>query len=169
MPDFPSDFTFGVSTSAYQIEGGVREGGRGECVWDRFSHLPGNILNGDHGDIACDHYHRVDEDVALMSELGLDAYRFSTSWSRLFPDGRGTTSRAGLDFYDRLIDTLLERGIEPWICYYHFDLPQKLQNKGGWANRDVAYWYADYVGELGSQIKDRVSKHLLMNEPSIIQ
>jgi beta-glucosidase len=168
MPDFPSDFTFGVSTSAYQIEGGARDGARGESVWDRFSHLPGNILNGGHGDVACDHYHRVAEDVALMSELGLDAYRFSTSWSRIFPDGRGALNRPGLDFYDRLIDTLLEREIEPWVCYHHFDLPQKLQNKGGWANRDVAYWYADYVGELGARIKDRVSKHILINEPSIL-
>lgn len=168
MPDFPSDFTFGVSTSAYQIEGAAREGGRGESVWDRFSHLPGNILNGDHGDVACDHYHRFEEDIDLMAELGLDAYRFSIAWSRIFPDGRGAINRAGIDFYDRLIDTLLERGIEPWVCYYHFDLPQKLQIKGGWANRDVAYWYADYVGEMASHIKDRVNRHVLINEPSII-
>ncbi len=168
MPDFPSDFIFGVSTSAYQIEGAVREGGRGESVWDRFSHLPGNIANGDHGDVACDHYHRYAEDIDLMVELGLDAWRFSISWPRIFPDGSGAVNKTGVDFYDRLIDTLLERGIDPWVCYYHFDLPQKLHIKGGWANRDVAYWYADYVGEMSARIADRVSQHLLMNEPSIV-
>lgn len=166
MPDFPSDFIFGVSTSAYQTEGAVRAGGRGESVWDRFCHLPGNIANDDHGDVACDHYHRYREDIDLMAELGLDAWRFSISWSRIFPGGSGAINREGVDFYDRLIDTALERGITPWVCYHHFDLPQKLHIKGGWASRDVAYWYADYVGEMGARISDRVKNHILMNEPS---
>lgn len=168
MPDFPSDFIFGVSTSAPQNEGAVREDGRGESVWDRFAHLPGNIANGDHGDVACDHYHRFPEDIALMAELGLDAYRFSISWPRIFPEGSGAINREGVDFYDRLIDMLLERGIRPWVCYYHFDLPQKLQIKGGWAARDICYWYADYVGETGARIADRVDHHILMNEPSVV-
>lgn len=168
MTDFPSDFIFGVSTSAPQNEGAVREGGRGESVWDRFAHQPGTIVDGATPDHAADHYHRYGEDLDLMAELGLDAYRFSVSWSRVLPQGRGALNRPGLDFYDRLIDASLERGLAPWLCYHHYDLPQKLHIKGGWANRDVALWYTDYVGEVASRLTDRVNHHILMNEPSVM-
>lgn len=168
MTDFPSDFIFGVSTSAPQNEGAVREGGRGESVWDRFAHQPGTIADGGTPDVASDLYHRFGEDLGLMAELGLDAWRFSLSWSRIFPNGRGALNRTGLDFYERLVDASLERGITPWVCYHHYDLPQKLHIKGGWANRDVALWYTDYVGEVAARLCDRVKHHVLMNEPSVM-
>jgi beta-glucosidase len=132
------DFTWGVSTSAYQIEGAVNEDGRGPSIWDLYSRLPGKIAGGDTGDIACDHYHRYREDVVLMQKLGIDAYRFSVAWPRVMPEGRGAINEAGLAFYDRLIDSLIGSGIEPWLCLYHWDLPQALQDEGGWTNRDCA-------------------------------
>ncbi len=132
------DFVWGVSTSSYQIEGAAREGGRGESIWDPFCRQQGRIANGDTGDVACDHYHRYREDVALMRQLGVGAYRFSVAWPRVLPAGRGQANETGLEFYDRLVDSLLAVGIEPWVCLYHWDLPQALQEAGGWVNRDCA-------------------------------
>ncbi len=130
------DFVWGVSTSAFQIEGATREDGRGPCVWDTYG-LKGQIANKDTGDVACDHYHRYPEDIALMQRLGIQAYRFSVAWPRVLPQGRGTPNEPGLAFYDRLIDAILAAGIEPWLCLYHWDLPQALDDLGGWTNRDL--------------------------------
>jgi len=137
---FPDGFLFGASTAAYQIEGAASEDGRGPSIWDKFSHTPGKIVGDDNGDVACDHYHRYPEDLALMRELGLNAYRLSTSWSRILPEGRGAMNAKGLEFYERLVDAVLGAGIEPWICLYHWDLPQALEDRGGWQNRDCARW-----------------------------
>ena len=150
----------------YQIEGAIREDGRGPSIWDTFCHLPGKIANGDTGDIACDHYHRWPEDVALMRELGLGAYRLSTSWSRILPEGRGEANLKGLEFYDRLIDGILEAGIEPWLCLYHWDLPQALEYRGGWQNRDTAKWYAEYALLTARRLGDRVKHWATFNEPN---
>ena len=158
---------WGASTASYQIEGAVNEDGRGRSIWDTFSHTPGRVKNGDTGDTACDHYHRYAEDVALMRDLGLDAYRFSTSWSRLLPEGRGRPNPKGGDFYDRLIDTLLGAGITPWLCLYHWDLPQALQDKGGWQNRDIAHWFTDYAAHVAERYGDRVEHFIMFNEPHI--
>ena len=163
---FPDGFLWGASTAAYQIEGAVREDGRGPSIWDVFTHLPGTILNGDTGDIACDHYHRWPEDVALMREMGIGAYRLSTSWSRILPEGRGAPNLDGLEFYDRLIDAVLAAGIEPWICLYHWDLPQALEYHGGWRNRDTASWYADYAQLTVRRLGDRVKHWATFNEPN---
>src|SRR6188508_3249327 len=132
----PSDFLWGAATASYQIEGAVHEDGRGESIWDRFSHTPGKVRDGDTGDVACDHYHRMPQDVALMRELGLQAYRFSVAWPRIIPDGTGQVNPAGLDWYERLVDTLLSAGIQPWATLYHWDLPQALQDRGGWASAE---------------------------------
>jgi beta-glucosidase len=165
---FPSSFTWGVSTSAYQIEGAVHEDGRGPSIWDIYSRLPGKIAGGDTGDIACDHYHRYREDVALMQKLGIGAYRFSVAWPRVMPEGRrGAVNEAGLAFYDRLIDALIAAGIEPWLCLYHWDLPQALQDDGGWTNRDCAQWFADYANVIGRRYGDRVKRFATFNEPSV--
>lgn len=161
------DFVWGVSTSSYQIEGATAADGRGLSIWDRFSHQSGRIANGDTGDIACDHYHRWAEDVAVMKALGIQAYRFSTAWPRLLPEGRGRPNEAGLAFYDRLIDGLLAAGIEPWLCLYHWDLPQALQDAGGWANRDCLGWFADYSALVASRYGDRVKRFATFNEPSV--
>ena len=166
--EFPDDFVWGASTASYQVEGAAQEDGRGPSIWDTFSHTPGKVQDGHTGDVATDHYHRYREDVALMAELGLDAYRFSTAWTRLFPEGRGHPNRAGRDFYDRLIDTLLERDIAPWLCFYHWDLPQALQDKGGWTNRDIVHWFEDYVGYVAEQYGDRVKHFLMLNEPGVV-
>jgi beta-glucosidase len=163
---FPEGFLWGVSTAAYQIEGAVREDGRGPSIWDIFCHLPGTIANGDTGDIACDHYHRWPEDVALMRELGIGAYRLSTAWPRILPEGRGEVNTKGFEFYDRLIDGILEAGIEPWICLYHWDLPQALEYRGGWQNRDTAKWYAEYVQLTVRRLGDRVKHWATFNEPN---
>jgi len=163
---FPDGFLWGASTAAYQIEGAVKEDGRGLSIWDTFSHQSGNIL-GDHtGDIACDHYHRWSEDVALMRELGIGAYRLSTAWPRILPEGRGGTNPSGLEFYDRLVDAVMEGGIEPWICLYHWDLPQALEDRGGWQNRDVANWFADYAAPTVRRLGDRVKHWATFNEPN---
>ena len=167
MPTFPNGFVWGVSTAAYQIEGAVHEGGRGASIWDTFSHTPGRVANGDTGDVACDHVHRYREDVDLMADLGVDAYRFSVAWSRLFPEGRGRPNRSGRDFYDRLIDTLLEAGVAPWICPFHWDLPQALQDRGGWSARDTVHHFTDYVAFLAEAYGDRVGHFLLINEPNV--
>jgi len=165
MP-FPSGFLWGAATASYQIEGGVGEGGRGASIWDRFSHTPGNIEGGATGDIAADHYHRFGEDVGLMADLGLDAYRFSIAWPRLFPDGGGQLNRAGLDFYERLVDRLLERGIAPMATLYHWDLPQALQDRhGGWVSRDTASRFADYATAAFGALGDRVGHWVTLNEP----
>ena len=163
---FPEGFLWGASTAAYQIEGAVREDGRGPSIWDTFCHTPGNIANGDTGDVACDHYHRWPEDVALMRELGLGAYRLSTAWPRILPEGRGDANLKGLEFYDRLIDAILEAGVEPWICLYHWDLPQALEDRGGWQNRDTAHWFAEYAHLTVRRLGDRVTHWATFNEPN---
>ena len=135
---FPHDFVWGAATASYQIEGAAHEDGRGESVWDRFSATPGKVRNGDTGEVACDFYHRYADDVALMADLGLDAFRFSIAWPRVLPEGRGRINPAGLDFYDRLVDELLAEEIEPYVTLYHWDLPQVLQDEGGWPARSTA-------------------------------
>jgi beta-glucosidase len=164
-PDDP--FLWGVSTSSYQIEGAAGEDGRGPSIWDSYCRQAGRIANGDTGDIACDHYHRYREDVALMRDLGVGAYRFSVAWPRVLPNGRGAANEPGLAFYDRLIDALMEAGIEPWLCLYHWDLPQALDNLGGWSNRDCARWFADYAALIARRYGDRVKRIATFNEPSV--
>lgn len=163
----PRDFVWGVSTSSYQIEGATDVDGRGPSVWDTYCKVPGHIANGDTGDVACDHYHRYAEDIALMRRLRVHSYRFSVAWPRVLPKGRGTVNEAGLAFYDRLIDGLLAAGIEPWLCLYHWDLPQALQDEGGWLNRDIAGWYADYAMLIAQRYGDRVRRFATFNEPSV--
>lgn len=164
MP-FPENFLWGVATSAYQIEGGVAAGGRTESVWDHFSHTPGRTENGHTGDIACDHYHRWAEDVDLLAELGIPAYRFSIAWPRIFPEASGPVNQLGMDFYDRLVDRLLERNIQPIGTLYHFDLPQYLAQNGGWTARDTAFHYQDYTNVVFNHLGDRVSQWVTINEP----
>ena len=161
------DFTWGASTSAYQIEGAAFEDGRGPSIWDVHSRTQGRTANGDTGDVACDHYHRYGEDIALMKELGVGAYRFSVSWPRVLPRGRGAVNEKGLDFYDRVIDSALEAGIQPWLCLYHWDLPQRLHELGGWTNRDVAGWFADYATLVARRFGDRVKHFATFNEPNV--
>jgi beta-glucosidase len=160
-------FTWGISTSSFQIEGAARSEGRGDSIWDTFCRQQGRIKNGDTGDVACDHYHRYSEDIALLRNLGVNAYRFSIAWPRILPDGRGAANEAGLAFYDRLIDELLASGIEPWICLYHWDLPQALDDLGGWQNRDIAGWFADYAALIAMRYGDRVKRFATFNEPSV--
>ncbi len=159
---------WGAATAAYQIEGAVHEDGRGESIWDRFSTVAGNVRNGDNGAVACDTYHRYPEDVQLMRELGLDAFRFSIAWPRVVPDGRGKPNAAGLDFYDRLVDELLANGIEPYATLYHWDLPQALEDRGGWPARDTVGAYADYVEVVAGRLGDRVRTWITQNEPWVI-
>jgi len=161
---FPSDFRWGVATAAYQIEGAVAEDGRTPSIWDTFSRVPGAVVNGDTGDQACDHYHRSDDDVALMADLGVGWYRFSVAWPRVRPDG-GPANPAGLAFYDRLVDQLLARGIEPWLTLYHWDLPQALEDAGGWTQRDTAERFAEYAVTTHDALGDRVSVWSTHNEP----
>ncbi len=181
MLQFPNGFLWGAGTSAYQIEGAWNEGGKGESIWDRFVHRPGNVLNNDTGDFACDHYHRMPQDVALMKKLGLQSYRFSISWPRVLPEGRGpsiisgrgpSTSSGrgavnpkGLDFYDRLVDSLLEVDIVPNVTLNHWDLPQALQDAGGWPNRDNADWFVEYARVVFDRLGDRVALWSTHNEP----
>jgi beta-glucosidase len=162
---FPDSFVWGSATASYQIEGAVHEDGRGPSIWDTFSHTPGKVHNGDTGDVACDHYHRVDEDVALMADLGLHAYRFSIAWPRVVPTGSGAVNRAGLDFYSRLVDELLARGIDPVATLYHWDLPQPLQDEGGWTSRATAERFAEYAAVVGEALGDRVHTFTTLNEP----
>ncbi|WP_027346062.1 GH1 family beta-glucosidase [Hamadaea tsunoensis] len=162
---FPADFLWGAATASYQIEGAVAEDGRGPSIWDTFSHTPGRTVNGDTGDVADDHYHRVAEDVALMAKLGLKAYRFSTAWPRIQPDGRGPANQAGLDFYSRLVDELLANGIQPWVTLYHWDLPQALEDLGGWPSREVAERFAEYAEITHAALGDRVRHWITLNEP----
>ncbi|MFZ5986753.1 MAG: GH1 family beta-glucosidase [Bacillota bacterium] len=166
--DFPDNFIWGTATASYQIEGAVKEDGRGESIWDRFSHIPGKILNGDNGDIACDHYHRYKQDVKLMKEMGTNGYRFSIAWSRIFPEGKGQVNQKGMDFYQRLVDELLENGIDPMITLYHWDLPQALQDIGGWGNRDMTDYFAQYSQYVFKALGDRVKKWVTHNEPWVV-
>jgi beta-glucosidase len=163
----PASFKWGVSTAAYQIEGAAAEDGRGPSIWDLFSRQKDRIANGDTGDVACDHYHRYREDVALMRRLSAQVYRFSVAWPRVLPQGRGQANRLGLDFYDRLIDELLGNGIEPWLCLYHWDLPQALDDLGGWQNRDIALWFADYAALVARRYGDRIRHFATFNEPNV--
>ena len=168
MAQFPENFLWGVATASYQIEGAATEDGRGESIWDRFCATPGKVLNGDSGLVACDHYHRYGEDVALMRELGVKAYRFSIAWPRILPDGRGQVNPAGLDFYDRLVDTLLDAGIEPFVTLYHWDLPQALQDEiGGWGSRETSYAFANYADIVSRHLGDRVQNWITLNEPYV--
>jgi beta-glucosidase len=165
MRRFPENFVWGTATSAYQIEGATDVDGRGESIWDRFSRTPGNVRNGDTGDIACDHYHRFRDDIAIMKDLGLRAYRFSIAWPRIVPGGRGATNTAGLDFYSRLIDALLEAGIEPYPTLYHWDLPQPLQDEGGWTVRSTAEAFTTYAEIVSRHLGDRIKTWITHNEP----
>jgi beta-glucosidase len=162
---FPDGFVWGAATAAYQIEGAARDGGRGPSIWDTFSRTPGRVAAGHTGDVACDHYHRYPEDVALMASLGLRAYRFSVSWPRVQPDGSGPVNPRGLDFYDRLVDALLAAGIDPLVTLYHWDLPQSLEDNGGWPARDTAYRFADYATAVYRRLGDRVGGWTTLNEP----
>jgi beta-glucosidase len=164
---FPKQFVWGASTSSYQIEGAADEDGRGRCIWDVFSHEPGHVQNGDTGDVACDHYHRWRDDIDLLSGGGFTAYRFSTAWSRILPLGTGFVEQRGLDFYDRLIDGLLSKGLRPWLCLYHWDLPQALQEEGGWLHRDTCKKFADYARVVAKRLGDRVEHWLTFNEPNV--
>lgn len=163
--EFPEGFLWGAATSCYQIEGAWQADEKGESIWDRFAHTPGRIDDGSTGDVACDHYHRWPEDVALMRTLGLTAYRFSTSWTRILPQGQGSVNQAGLDFYSRLVDGLLEAGMAPFVTLYHWDLPMALQDEGGWTARDTAKAFADYAGILSRHLGDRVTHWITHNEP----
>jgi beta-glucosidase len=165
---FPKDFLWGASTSAYQIEGSPLADGAGPSIWQRFVHTPGTIRDGDTGDIACDHYRRCASDVKLMGEIGLQAYRFSIGWSRVLPSGRGAVNEAGLAFYDRLVDQLLENGIKPMVTLFHWDLPEALDNQGGWLNRDSADWFADYARVMFRRLDDRVTSWATLNEPWVV-
>ncbi len=161
----PADFTWGVATAAYQIEGAVAEDGRSPSIWDTFSHTPGKVDGGDTGDTACDHYHRVPEDIGLIKQLGADAYRFSIAWPRVVPGGDGPVNKAGLDFYDRLVDGLLEAGVTPFATLYHWDLPQVLQDRGGWTVRETSEHFAAYASHVGERLGDRVKDWATLNEP----
>ena len=163
---FPKNFYWGTATAAYQVEGAVKEDGRGESIWDRFSHTAGKIKNGDTGDVACDHYHRYRQDVGLMKSLHLNSYRFSIAWPRIQPMGIGKPNDKGLDFYKRLVDELLAAGIRPLPTLYHWDLPQALEDRGGWPNRDTAARFAEYVDVVVRGLGDRVTDWVLFNEPT---
>jgi beta-glucosidase len=165
---FPQNFFWGAATSAYQIEGAWNVDGRGVSIWDTFSHQPGKTYQGDTGDKAADHYHRWEEDLEIMAQMGLKAYRFSIAWPRIFPEGIGKVNRAGLDFYERLVDALLAKGIEPFPTLYHWDLPQALQDRGGWPNRDTAYHFADCAKIVAARLGDRVTHWTTHNEPLVV-
>ncbi|HEY8133689.1 MAG TPA: GH1 family beta-glucosidase [Thermoanaerobaculia bacterium] len=165
---FPTDFLWGAATSAYQIEGSPLADGAGPSIWHRFSHTPGLVANNENGDVACDHYHRYEADIALMRELGLNAYRFSVSWSRIFPDGKGRVNEKGLDFYRRLVDALRAAGIQPLITLFHWDLPAALDDRGGWLNRNIAKWFADYASVMFRALDDRQPIWATLNEPWVV-
>ncbi len=165
---FPKHFLWGCATSAYQIEGSPLADGAGPSIWQRFAHTPGRVTNGDTGDIACDHYRRYASDVDLMRNLGMQAYRFSIAWGRVLPDGVGRVNEAGLGFYDRLVDRLLEQGIQPMATLYHWDLPAALDDKGGWLNRDIADWFVEYAQLMFRRLDDRVRYWCTLNEPWVV-
>ena len=159
---------FGAATAAYQIEGAWDEAGKGRSIWDDYVRVPGAIENGDTGDVACDHYHRYREDVALMADLGLDAYRFSISWPRVLPEGSGRVEQRGVDFYDRLVDELLAKGIRPWVTLYHWDLPSALYARGGWESPECVEWFAEYANVVAERLGDRVKDWMTLNEPEVV-
>ena len=161
----PAGFRWGAATSSYQIEGAVDEDGRTPSIWDTFAAVPGRVANGDDGSVTIDHYHRWSDDIELMAELGLDAYRFSVAWPRVQPDGNGDGNAPGIAFYDRLVDGLLERGITPWATLYHWDLPEVLEQAGGWPVRDTAHRFAEYVEITAEALGDRVKHWITLNEP----
>jgi beta-glucosidase len=163
----PANFAWGVASSAYQIEGAASEDGRGPSIWDTFSRQPGRVVNGENGDVACDHYHRWREDIDLMSELGISAYRFSVAWPRVIPAGSGQLNGRGLDFYDRLVDGLLDAGITPTLNLFHWDLPQALQDRGGWANPEIVGWFGEYAAAVAGRLGDRVDNWMTLNEPQV--
>lgn len=165
---FPENFIWGAATASYQIEGAYNEDGKGESIWDRFCRTPGKVQDGDRGDVACDFYHRYRDDIKLMKEISLNAYRFSIAWSRIFPQGKGQLNQDGLDFYERVVDELLDSGIEPFVTLYHWDLPQALQEKGGWANRDTIGYFKDYAEEVSRKLGDRVRFWITHNEPWVV-
>jgi beta-glucosidase len=167
MREFPEGFLWGVSTSAFQIEGATREGGRGVSVWDTFCATPGKIHTGENADVACDHYHRFAEDIALMTELGVGAYRFSVAWPRVQPTGSGPVNSEGLDFYDNLVDELCAAGISPVVTLYHWDTPQNIEDAGGWLSRDTAERFAEYAAIVGERLADRVAMWIPLNEPVV--
>jgi beta-glucosidase len=162
---FPKGFLWGTASASYQIEGAWNEDGKGESIWDRFSHTPGKIKRGETGDVACDFYHRYHEDIAIQSELGLNAARISLSWPRILPQGHGAVNQKGLDFYDRVVDELLSRNVQPWITLFHWDLPQALEDMGGWPNRDLAEHFRDYAAVVVDRLGDRVKHWMVFNEP----
>lgn len=162
---FPASFLWGAATASYQIEGAIHEDGRGSSIWDDFTATPGKVYQGHTGEVAADHYHRVEDDTDLMVQLGLSAYRFSIAWPRILPTGRGTVNQAGLDFYDRLVDTLLAKGIRPFATVYHWDLPSPLEQAGGWTNRETAYAFAEYAEIVAQRLGDRVASWITLNEP----
>ncbi|WP_129779911.1 GH1 family beta-glucosidase [Peristeroidobacter soli] len=165
---FPKDFLWGCATSAYQIEGSPLADGAGPSVWHRFSHTPGRVQDGDTGDVTCDHYRRWESDVDLMQSLGLNSYRFSIAWGRVLPEGTGRVNAAGLDFYERLVDRLLSRGIQPMVTLFHWDLPAALDDRGGWLNRDIAHWFAEYADVVFRRLDDRVNYWTTLNEPWVV-
>ena len=164
---FPKNFLWGAATASYQIEGGAYKDGKGKSIWDTFAHTEGKIKNNENGDIATDHYHRYKEDISLMNDIKLNAYRFSIAWTRIIPDGKGKINQKGIDFYSRLIDELLKYNIKPFITLYHWDLPQKLQDKGGWANRDITKIFADYSELVAKKFGDRCEYFITFNEPAV--
>ena len=163
--EFPDGFLWGAATASYQIEGAAREGGRGKSVWDTFSHTEGKVANRHTGDVACDHYHHVESDVKLMAELGLQSYRFSIAWPRVMPEGRGKVNSEGLAFYHRLVELLLDNGIKPCATLFHWDLPEGLEDIGGFRNRDTVSWFADYAALMARELGDRVTMWATFNEP----
>ena len=165
---FPENFVWGAATASYQIEGAYNEDGKGESIWDRFSRTPGKVQDGDRGGIACDSYHRYQDDIKLMKAISLNAYRFSIAWSRIFPQGKGQINQRGLDFYERVVDELLDSGIEPFVTLYHWDLPQALQEEGGWANKDTVGYFKDYAEEVSKKLGDRVHFWITHNEPWVV-
>lgn len=164
---FPKDFLWGAATASYQIEGGWKEAGKGESIWDRFSHIPGKISDGSNGDTACDHYHLYPEDIKLMKDLGIQTYRLSISWPRIFPEGKGSPNPKGIDFYKKLINLLVQNNIKPAVTLFHWDLPQKLQDIGGWANRDVASFFEKYARYVFQELGELVPIWITLNEPSV--
>lgn len=165
--DFGPGFLWGVATAAYQIEGAVNEDGRSPSVWDTFSHAPGKVKTGENGDLACDFYHRYPEDIALIREMNMQVNRFSLAWPRILPDGTGPVNQKGLDFYHRVIDRTLELGLQPWVTLYHWDLPQVLEDKGGWTHRDIVGWFSEYVEVCSKAFGDKVKHWMVLNEPTI--
>jgi beta-glucosidase len=164
MANFPPEFVWGAASASYQIEGAIQAEGKGRSVWDQFCHQPNRVWAGQSGEIACDHYHRFAEDIQIMADIGLQAYRFSLSWPRVLPEGIGVVNIKGLDFYDRLVDKLLAHHIQPWVTLFHWDFPDSLYTKGGWLNRESADWFADYVGVVVERLSDRVQHWITLNE-----